>query len=109
MSQEPSNKSSNKQTNKPSKPEQELKQEPQLPYPEQPYSYQELIKLQETIMNLSTTDWESICKHILIPNDENITINKNGVLFNLVTLSPKSIHQIHKHIEHIEHIKHKIQ
>ena len=67
--------------------------------------YGKLLKLQEVIMSLSPADWESICKHILIPNNENITVNKSGVLFNLMTLSRKSIQQIEQHIEHIQSVK----
>ena len=68
------------------------------------FSYQDRLQLKTIIESLSKTDWESICRHILIPNEENITVNQNGVLFDLNTLSDDSISQINKHIRHIKQI-----
>ena len=63
--------------------------------------YEERSKLREDILKLKPTHWTSICTGILIPNNENITINKSGVHFCLMSISNESIDKIKRFIKHI--------
>lgn len=72
------------------------------------YDYNERIKLKKDILNLSHTEWKDICSCILIPNNENITINRNCTVFDLMSVSDKSIIQIKKYINHTKNVKLKL-
>jgi hypothetical protein len=63
-------------------------------------TYNEKIKLKTQILKLSKDDWKAMCKYILIPNNEKITINQQCVCFCLLKLSEKSIKQIQEYILH---------
>jgi len=63
--------------------------------------YIEMQNLKSQIMSLTTTDWECICKSILIPSDEKkITITKRGVFFCLMNLSDEAIEKLKEYIGH---------
>ncbi len=66
----------------------------------EPSFHQELLQLRADLLALSPDDWLSICKCILIPNDENITINKSGVHFCLMSISEQSISDMKKFLVH---------
>ncbi len=56
--------------------------------------------LKERLLALTKDDWVSICTGILIPNHENITINKSGVFFCMLNLSDESVLKIKNYIDH---------
>lgn len=62
--------------------------------------YNEMKKMKKEILKLNKTDWESICKSILLPSNEKITITKRGVFFCLLNISEESINKINSYIRH---------
>lgn len=68
---------------------------------ESKFGYEYRLKLKKLIEEeLDESDWKCICKSILIPNEENITINKGGVCFCLNNISDDSVIKIKDYIEH---------
>lgn len=71
--------------------------------------YNQRVDLKQKILSLSNEDWKHICRLILIPNNENLTINRSGVCFCMMKLSDKSIESIQKYIENKNIIMNKQQ
>lgn len=71
----------------------------------QQFTYQDRLHLKQNILNLSKSDWKSICTCILIPNEEKITINTAGVYFCLMSLSDDTIIKINQYIKHTQQMK----
>ena len=63
--------------------------------------FKELTELKKKIMSLTQTEYIEIYK-IIKNNDEKFSQNKNGVLFNFMKISDKSIEDINKFIYYIE-------
>ena len=70
-------------------------------------TYEQKLKLRQEILSLSPDDWKSICSIILIPNNENLTVNENGVYFCLNNISNKSIQSIINYIQHRNNVTEK--
>ena len=63
--------------------------------------FKELTELKKKIMSLTQSEYIEIYK-IIKNNDEKFSQNKNGVLFNFMKISDKSIKDIKKFIFYIE-------
>lgn len=70
-------------------------------------TYEQKLKLRQEILSLTSDDWKSICSIILIPNNENLTVNENGVYFCLNNISNKSIQSIITYIQHRKNVAEK--
>lgn len=69
------------------------------------YTYSDRKQLKNEIECLDKNDWESIVTGILKANNENITINSNGVCIDLMTISDNSIVKIKEYIQHKNNIE----
>ncbi len=72
------------------------------------FSYNDRLKLKKQILELTPSDWKNICQSILIPNQENITINRGGVFFCLTKICDDSILKIENYIKHRKQNEHKL-
>jgi hypothetical protein len=65
------------------------------------FTYEDKLKLKEEILKLNKNDWWNIYNNILEKNKEPITINKSGLLFDLINISNKSLILIKEYIDNI--------
>jgi hypothetical protein len=65
------------------------------------FTYEDKLKLKEEILKLNKNDWWNIYNNILEKNKEPITINKSGLLFDLINISNKSLNLIKDYIDNI--------
>ena len=65
------------------------------------FTYEDKLKLKEEILKLNKNDWWNIYNNILEKNKEPITINKSGLLFDLINISNKSLVQINEYINNM--------
>ncbi len=61
-------------------------------------SHADKLILKRNLMRMPKSDWEFICKCILLPNKESLTITKGGVFFCLMNISDKSVMEIQKFV-----------
>jgi hypothetical protein len=62
------------------------------------FDYQEKQKIKKQIMELSEEEWVNIF-YIIKNNNEQYTINKSGLLFDLINISNETLMKIKKYIE----------
>jgi len=61
------------------------------------YTYNDKIKIKSQIEKLSYNDWIQI--YLILKNEkENFTINKNGLLFDLINISNSTLDKINNYI-----------
>ena len=61
------------------------------------YTYSDKIKIKAQIEKLSYSDWIQI--YLILKNEkENFTVNKNGLLFDLINISNDTIGKINTYI-----------
>ena len=65
------------------------------------FTYGDKLKLKEQIDLLSKYDWIQIY-YILKNKEETFTINKNGLLFDLINISNDSLNLIKNYIDNIQ-------
>ena len=65
------------------------------------FTYGDKLKLKEQIDILSKYDWIQIY-YILKNKEETFTINKNGLLFDLINISNDSLNLIKNYIDNIQ-------
>ena len=62
------------------------------------YTYQDKMNLKEEIEGLGKEDWYQI--YLILKNeDEKLTVNNNGVLFDLINVSNKTLEQIRDYLD----------
>lgn len=62
------------------------------------YTYQDKMNLKEEIEGLKKDDWYQI--YLILKNaEENITVNNNGVLFDLINVSNNTLTQIKLYLD----------
>ena len=62
------------------------------------YTYSDKMKLKEEIEGLSKDDWYQIYL-ILKKKNEKLTVNNNGVLFDLINVSNNTLTQIKEYLD----------
>lgn len=62
------------------------------------YTYQDKMNLKEEIESLSKDDWYQIYL-ILKKSEEKITVNNNGILFDLINISNNTLAEIRKYLD----------
>jgi hypothetical protein len=65
------------------------------------FTYQDKVDIKGNILKLSEQDWFQV--YIILKNNkESFTINENGLLFDLINISNKSLNLIKNYIENLK-------